>query len=848
MKTIGQECKDFKIEQSRQLKKLRVELVDSLKEYTSYIQQLTPAQLSISQQLEGLQALITIIPIQHRILRHLLPDELGSRRDQILEADPDTCRWLLEPVEGDQDYRREVRSGFTRWLRTGSDILHISGNPGAGKSTLMKFIGSHPRTQEELKAWAGNRQLIFGQFYFWTAGREAQRTLHGMLRSLLFQVLSQFPGLIEHVFPRQFKQIMASQFQSDSLVEKVQDFGRKQIEEAFDLLLNKTNESDRSICFLIDGLDELEGGDLDHEDLAERLKAWTTGGNIKILASSRPWRPFLTTFKAHPTLHLHELNRSDIRTYAIRQLKMDRDTRQIGVYLAKGTIENIVEELTGQAQGIFLWAHLVLDIVRLGIRRRYSVNLLEAKLREYPSDLDELYDTLRKPIEKSHIDRQLSNRMLLLAAAAPKDFPLFALAFSWLPEVDDSGLLDPSYPPSTTCRPYSEQEVIERLQCVTERVNGLARGFLEVIDAPNSLFATPEVRFCHRTARDYLVNNPKRFAVLEESWPDFHQSDPYGRIYLAYLIYSRISEEEVMVDYYLNLSFCRAFSLNIISKFEAPLQPLLPFMWRDGRCDVQENSHTGTVSFLQYAAYCRLDPFVLSEITNNTRPHPHGAEILIASMHFALENIDGNYDLALGLLRSYVTIDNMVEDKIVEANVEVEDSLSNDQQTTLPVWVIALILCLESIFSDSSDELIRREDGSCFNPSLLEVCRILVELSKELDQKLSLSVKFETPVPGWAANSGYEHAHCEPKILSAAQLLRWAEKTQLLERAERTQLLEGAEETPFDQGSKVMDDTNLCLSKWFLDSGRYWSSWRFDRSSPCVAEEFPYELLNYRIF
>ena len=39
----------------------------------------------------------TTIPIQHRILRHLIPDEIGSRWVQ-LYTDPDTCHWVLEPV------------------------------------------------------------------------------------------------------------------------------------------------------------------------------------------------------------------------------------------------------------------------------------------------------------------------------------------------------------------------------------------------------------------------------------------------------------------------------------------------------------------------------------------------------------------------------------------------------------------------------------------------------------------------------------------------------------------------------------------------------------------------------
>lgn len=702
----------------------------------------------------------------------------------------------------------------------------------------MKFIGGNPRTLEELRTWAGNRQLIFGQFYFWAAGTDAQRRPPGMFRSLLYQVLSQHPGLIEHVFPRQFKQIMTSRFHLDASVEKFQDFSSKQIEEAFDLLLNKIDKSDHRICFLIDGLDECEGGDLDHEVLAARLKAWTTGENIKLLVSSRPWRSFLTVFTAHPTLHLHELNRSDIRTYAMRQLEQDRDTRQVGTYLMEKTIEDIVKELVGQAQGIFLWAHLVLDTVRQGIRHRYSVDLLKEKLREYPSDLDDLYDALRKPIEKSPIDRKLSNRMLLLAASAPTDCFLFSLAFSWLPEVDESGLLDPSFPPSTKCRPYSEQDLAERLECVAERVKGLARGLLEVAEAPKGEFVPSEVRFCHRTARDYLVNNPKRYAVLEESWPDFHQSDPYGRIYLAYLIYSRISEMNMELGYYLDKSICRSFSLDTISKFETPLQPLLGPMWRNSEPGSQDNSPHEPVSFLQYTAYCRLDAFVLSEVGKITGAHLRtaGANVLISSVYFALKRIgDGDYDLALALLRSYVTKDNMVEDEMVVANVQVDHGYSKDEETTLPVWIIALILGLEKITSELSPGLFGRQD---VNHSLVKVCRILVELGAEIGQRVLVRVVLRESLiyePG-----GDDPLHVDThRTFSAAHLLEWAERTPSNLREANFDGYKVKEET-FSRVSEFSTTTYIC---------RYWiDSWQWDLSTSSVATKYWYGRFNFRIF
>lgn len=760
----------MRTDQSRQLKKLRADLLDSFEKQRVSIQNLTPAQLSISRQLQEIQSLITIIPRQHRILRHLIPNETGSRQAQILEADPDTCRWILESVNGDfEEYRQDIRNDFMSWLRTGSDVLHISGNPGAGKSTLMKFIAGSPKAQEELRAWAGSRRLIFGQFYFWAAGTEAQRTLLGMLRALLYQVLSQNPGLIEHVFPRQWRQMETSRFQPDPTVESFQDFGSKQIQEAFDLLLKEAYNSDHRICFLIDGLDEFEGDELDQEDLAVRLKNWTTGGNIKLVVSSRPWDQFLKTFTAYPTLHLHKLNSFDIRTHTIRQLEQDRKICQIGLDRMKKTIEDIVEEVVSQAQGIFLWAHLALTTLRKDIRRGYSVDLLKAKLQEYPSDLDGLYDELRKPIEKSPIDSKLSNRMLLLAAAAPKDFPLLAMAFSWLPEDDKSELLDPSFPPSTKCQPYPEQDVAERLKCVSERINGLTRGLLELVtvEAPERGFTPQEVRFCHRTARDYLVTNVKRYTVLEDSWPNFHQSDPYGRIYLAELIYSRISESPT-VSMYLNKPFCRIFSLGTTRKFETPMQPLLSPRVRPSRSLCLETNREETVSFIQYAAYCGLSPFVLSEVDKNhgAYPRPHGTSILLASMYPGPGRgvHHGNYGLALELLQSYKN-----KADVVGVNVQVRD-----QDQEMPVWVAALILGLGYILYGFGSAMTSTGLGELdIDHRVFRLCRLLDGLGAELGQSLSVTV-FVDPMYMDLGDMDPEY-HEDRVEMKAVQLVEWAE-------------------------------------------------------------------------
>lgn len=850
---IEQDCHDLRTDQSRELERLRIGILDSLGEHSESFQQLTSAQLGISRQLEELQSMITTIPIQHRILRHLIPDERGSRRDQILEADPDTCRWILEPVEGDEDYRKQIRDDFISWLRTGSNVLHISGNPGAGKSTLMKFIGGNPRTQEELKAWAGNRELIFGQFYFWAAGIEAQRTLPGMLKSLLFQVLIQSPSLIKHVFPRQLRQMKISRFQSDPSVEKFQDFGNTQIQEAFDHLLDKADNSDHRICFLIDGLDEFQGDDLVHEDLAAKLKSWTTGGEVKLLVSSRPWRPFRKMFTDYPTLHLHELNRADIRTYAISQLEQDREIRQIGFDVMKKTIDDIVEKLVDQAQGIFLWAHLVLHTVRQDIRRRYSADLLMAKMREYPSDLDDLYDALREPIEKSPIDMKLSNRMLLLACNVPEGFILSALAFSWLLKDDQSGLLDPNFPPSIKSQPYSWEDSVGRVQCVAERVGSLTRGLLQIYEVHTleSRFLRQKVEFCHRTARDYLVTNAKRYAVLEESWPQFHQSDPYGRIYLAELIYSRVPES-LYFEGYLKKSFCKSFSPNTVRKFKVPLRPLLH---RIGHTfGFQEDSHFEMLSFLQHAADCRLNHFVLSEMANSPKAYLQwpGTSILLTSVSSALA-MHKSWDLVLNLLRFYTSKEN-----IVDVDVQIEHS--RNAHTALPLWVVASILVLENMVKYMNFRLKglwwgdSRADTDLKNSSeKVTACRVLGELGLKLGQKISVTLAWAFDKNNrrhdWQEEWGYFDG--TEITLSTDQLLELVEhlNSGSVDLHETEAIEEGRAPSTTTSGWVSHTVCEMVEKMRFngFDGERWIASWRLD-GSPTVSAEERFSQISFRAF
>lgn len=59
---------------------------------------------------------------------------------------------------GDDELKHDEgvqRTTFMNWLSTGRGIFHIYGKLGSGKSTLMKYLCDNPRTESELRKWAG---------------------------------------------------------------------------------------------------------------------------------------------------------------------------------------------------------------------------------------------------------------------------------------------------------------------------------------------------------------------------------------------------------------------------------------------------------------------------------------------------------------------------------------------------------------------------------------------------------------------------------------------------------------------------------------------------------------------
>jgi hypothetical protein len=146
--------------------------------------------------------------LRRKVARELIDSlwfsSITERIEDVVEAHRQTFTWIFEPTDMQKHDEVISWSKFVDWLRNDQSIYWINGKAGSGKSTLMKYLNSDPRTEINLKHWAGDMPLHIMWFFFWASGSKIQKTKIGLLRSLLYDSLRQLPEFAPMVLPNQW--------------------------------------------------------------------------------------------------------------------------------------------------------------------------------------------------------------------------------------------------------------------------------------------------------------------------------------------------------------------------------------------------------------------------------------------------------------------------------------------------------------------------------------------------------------------------------------------------------------------------------------------------------------------
>ncbi|KXX74090.1 Vegetative incompatibility protein HET-E-1 [Madurella mycetomatis] len=411
--------------------------------------------------------------------------------------------------------RSDARARFLGWLSSGKGIFHISGKLGSGKSTLMKFLSDHATTRSYLEEWAGRKELVLASFFFWQPGSGLQKSLNGLYRSLLHDVLSSCPELIPVVLPAAWKQAKAFARGASS---KLLDLRESLIREAFNrLVTNKRGPSRHCFCFFIDGLDEYQAtAQYDYKDVVQLLCRWADASplNVKLCVSSREHNVFMDAFSPSQRLRLHELTRHDLTTYV-----KDR----LGGWDKSHQITELADSIVEKANGIFFWVSLVVSEIREQLVDGAGSDLLFAILDDLPMELDALYRHILECL--SERNRRKVYQTLAILCIEPKynsyiDFSLLQYSFF------DAYCKDPEFaqrPKFETLRSGADIEKLKKEG--RKRLNGCCRG---LVDADES----GTLDFAHRSVSEFL-QKPAIKDQMAAHTNGFHAVDAFSQLVLA---------------------------------------------------------------------------------------------------------------------------------------------------------------------------------------------------------------------------------------------------------------------------------------------------------------------------
>ncbi|KAI6899750.1 hypothetical protein KC316_g13248 [Hortaea werneckii] len=355
---------------SRELDEGSVRLLSKMSEHSA----------TQSLELQQIRDAIKAIQMQHSeilqkdaILQSLLFPQFCDRKKAITEAHAHTFEWIFE----------NGSTGFKNWLCEEDGIFWISGKAGSGKSTLMKFLARHPKTETLLKQWTGDNRLVMANFYFWSTGHPLEKTQEGLLRSLLFQLLLECHELIPSVCATRWKQRPVLGGFKDS-------WECSELVATINAVLSHPDLSVR-FCLFIDGMDEYQG---DHGKLVQDFIGFSKHSSVKLCASSRPLTVFEKSFGTKPGqyLTLEKLTKDDIDRFVTDTLI--RDDRFAKFCLSDGTAADLTDEMRNRADGVFLWVFLVVRSLLRGIDNGDDMATLRRRLNETPSDLYDLFEKM----------------------------------------------------------------------------------------------------------------------------------------------------------------------------------------------------------------------------------------------------------------------------------------------------------------------------------------------------------------------------------------------------------------------------------------------------------------------
>lgn len=283
--------------------------------------------------------------------------QMDFRYVAIRAAYRQTCQWLFDTAE----YRR-WRDPELRQAHHG--LLWVKGKPGSGKSTITKVA-----LQFAQKTYVDEKNLYF---FFNGRGSILEKSVEGMFRSLLHQVVLEVPWLLEAVNARSVEAYSKGGWPLELL------------KNLFREAMHQLGRTVQVTCY-IDALDEGDN-DYDIRDMIEFLAETTESAvfenvRLSVYLASRHYPNISVPHSETLVLEDHGFHRQDIASFVQSKLNCREGALK----------EELTAEIVRRSSGVFLWVVLT---VRLLNKESDQGNLydLQSKFKAIPQELNSLFE------------------------------------------------------------------------------------------------------------------------------------------------------------------------------------------------------------------------------------------------------------------------------------------------------------------------------------------------------------------------------------------------------------------------------------------------------------------------
>jgi len=381
--------------------------------------------------------------------------KIDERLISLTAAQGITCRWFLTKPE------------YTSWHDVAQQPNHggflwIKGNPGTGKSTLMKLLFE----EAKLSAKSNSSQITLS-FFFHARGTVEEKSTTGLYCSLLhqlFEKVAELKNSLEWITADGARVLQRNGWNEEALKQTLARAVQKLGSRPLAIFVDALDECDKNqaagmVCYF--------------EELCDRARE--TQVRLQICFSSRHYPTVVIQKGIEVTLEDEIGHADDIEHYIKSTLRLGKSKQA----------ESLRSEILEKSSRIFLWVVLVLDILNAEYpHNSVSIKKIRERLKEIPPKPTDLLEMIIMR-DRENLERlQACLKWILFATRPLKPQELyFAIQLS----------LDKD------CSTFWDQEDVDLDQIKTFVISS-SKGLAEVTRNKAS-----EVQFIHESVRDFLL-------------------------------------------------------------------------------------------------------------------------------------------------------------------------------------------------------------------------------------------------------------------------------------------------------------------------------------------------------